>query len=108
MLRCVVVSLTRSGLRHKVRLVAGNCIFPSHALYAICLNCQGTIQGHDQAFPILATGEIGRNLAAWTRRQPIDISPYRFSEDLDFTLREPQHLDANFLKGAFSESGSHG
>ncbi len=28
---------------------------------------------------------------------------YRFSEDLDFTLREPQHLDANFLKGAFSE-----
>ena len=30
---------------------------------------------------------------------------YRFSEDLDFTLRKPDHLDANFLKGAFSEIG---
>ena len=30
---------------------------------------------------------------------------YRFSEDLDFTLRKPEHLDANFLKGAFSEIG---
>ncbi|MCY4139224.1 MAG: nucleotidyl transferase AbiEii/AbiGii toxin family protein [Rhodobacteraceae bacterium] len=28
---------------------------------------------------------------------------YRFSEDLDFTFREPQHLDANFLEGAFSK-----
>ena len=30
---------------------------------------------------------------------------YRFSEDLDFTLRKPEHLDANFLVGAFSEIG---
>lgn len=30
---------------------------------------------------------------------------YRFSEDLDFTLRKPDHLDADFLKGAFSEIG---
>ena len=30
---------------------------------------------------------------------------YRFSEDLDFTLREPEHLDANFLTGVFSEIG---
>ena len=30
---------------------------------------------------------------------------YRFSEDLDFTLREPQHLDANFLQDAFSKIG---
>ena len=30
---------------------------------------------------------------------------YRFSEDLDFTLRKPEHLDANFLTGAFSEIG---
>lgn len=30
---------------------------------------------------------------------------YRFSEDLDFTLREPQHLDANFLQDVFSEIG---
>jgi len=30
---------------------------------------------------------------------------YRFSEDLDFTLRKPEHLDADFLKGAFSEIG---
>ena len=30
---------------------------------------------------------------------------YRFSEDLDFTLRQPEHLEANFLKGAFSEIG---
>ena len=30
---------------------------------------------------------------------------YRFSEDLDFTLRKPEHLDAGFLKGAFSEIG---
>ena len=30
---------------------------------------------------------------------------YRFSEDLDFTLRKPEHLDFNFLKGAFSEIG---
>ena len=30
---------------------------------------------------------------------------YRFSEDLDFTLRKPDHLDASFLKGAFSEIG---
>ena len=30
---------------------------------------------------------------------------YRFSEDLDFTLRKPEHLGANFLQGAFSEIG---
>ena len=30
---------------------------------------------------------------------------YRFSEDLDFTLRKPEHLDADFLKGSFSEIG---
>ena len=30
---------------------------------------------------------------------------YRFSEDLDFTLREPQHFDANLLQDAFSEIG---
>ena len=30
---------------------------------------------------------------------------YRFSGDLDFTLRKPEHLDANFLKSAFSEIG---
>jgi len=30
---------------------------------------------------------------------------YRFSEDLDFTLRNTEHLDAGFLKGAFSEVG---
>jgi predicted nucleotidyltransferase component of viral defense system len=30
---------------------------------------------------------------------------YRFSEDLDFTLRKPEHIDARFLKGAFSEIG---
>lgn len=30
---------------------------------------------------------------------------YRFSEDLDFTLRRPEHLDADFLKGTFSEIG---
>lgn len=28
---------------------------------------------------------------------------YRFSEDLDFTLAEEEHLDADFLHGAFSE-----
>ena len=28
---------------------------------------------------------------------------YRFSEDLDFTLRKPEHIDINFLKNAFSE-----
>lgn len=28
---------------------------------------------------------------------------YRFSEDLDFTLSDVSHLDADFLKGAFSE-----
>lgn len=30
---------------------------------------------------------------------------YRFSEDLDFTLTKPEHLDADFLKQAFSEIG---
>jgi predicted nucleotidyltransferase component of viral defense system len=30
---------------------------------------------------------------------------YRFSEDLDFTLLKPEHLDAGFLKGTFSEIG---
>lgn len=30
---------------------------------------------------------------------------YRFSEDLDFTLHKPRHLDAKFLMGAFSEIG---
>ena len=30
---------------------------------------------------------------------------YRFSEDLDFTIRKPEHLNANFLKRAFSEVG---
>jgi len=28
---------------------------------------------------------------------------YRFSEDLDFTLSKPEHLDASFLKQMFSE-----
>jgi len=28
---------------------------------------------------------------------------YRFSEDLDFTLRDPGHLDAGFLSGTLSE-----
>jgi len=30
---------------------------------------------------------------------------YRFSEDLDFTLRKPEHLDANFLKEVFADIG---
>lgn len=30
---------------------------------------------------------------------------YRFSEDLDFTLLRPEHLDADFLKETFSEIG---
>ena len=30
---------------------------------------------------------------------------YRFSEDLDFTLRKPEHLDASFLQDTFSEIG---
>src|SRR5271168_4761083 len=30
---------------------------------------------------------------------------YRFSEDLDFTLIKSEHLDADFLKNAFSEIG---
>ena len=30
---------------------------------------------------------------------------YRFSEDLDFTLTKPEHLDADFLKSTFSEVG---
>jgi hypothetical protein len=30
---------------------------------------------------------------------------YRFSEDLDFTLLKPEHLDADFLKDVFSEIG---
>lgn len=30
---------------------------------------------------------------------------YRFSEDLDFTLTKPEHLDVDFLKEAFSEIG---
>jgi predicted nucleotidyltransferase component of viral defense system len=30
---------------------------------------------------------------------------YRFSEDLDFTLSDVAHLDAEFLKHAFSEVG---
>ena len=30
---------------------------------------------------------------------------YRFSEDLDFTLLKPEHLDADFLKRVFSETG---
>ncbi len=30
---------------------------------------------------------------------------YRFSEDLDFTLCNPEHLDADFLEGAFSHVG---
>ena len=28
---------------------------------------------------------------------------YRFSEDLDFTLTDPAHLDASFLQPAFAE-----
>jgi predicted nucleotidyltransferase component of viral defense system len=28
---------------------------------------------------------------------------YRFSEDLDFTLREEEHLDEEFLRAAFEE-----
>lgn len=31
---------------------------------------------------------------------------YRFSEDLDFTLRKPEHLDADFLRAAFAEVGA--
>ncbi len=30
---------------------------------------------------------------------------YRFSEDLDFTLIKSEHLDADFLNGAFSKIG---
>ena len=30
---------------------------------------------------------------------------YRFSEDLDFTLRIPEHLDVDFLQSVFSEIG---
>ena len=30
---------------------------------------------------------------------------YRFSEDLDFTLIKPEHIDADFLKNVFSEIG---
>ena len=36
--------------------------FPSRDHDTICPNCQGIIQGKEQAFPIPATGEIGRNL----------------------------------------------
>ena len=79
-LRYVGVSLTRSGLRHKVRLVTGKAGFPSRAHYTIRLNCQGIIQGKDQAFPIPATDEIGRDLVAEPRRQPIYISPFRNGE----------------------------
>ena len=28
---------------------------------------------------------------------------YRFSEDLDFTVRDPAHLDVGFLSGTFAE-----
>jgi predicted nucleotidyltransferase component of viral defense system len=31
---------------------------------------------------------------------------YRFSEDLDFTLRDPAHLNEEFLKGVFAEIGA--
>ena len=30
---------------------------------------------------------------------------YRFSEDLDFTISKPEHLDNDFLKGAFGKIG---
>jgi predicted nucleotidyltransferase component of viral defense system len=30
---------------------------------------------------------------------------YRFSEDLDFTLTDPTHIDAGFLQGVFTEIG---
>ena len=41
MLRYVDVSLTRPGLRHKVRLVTGKADFPSRNHDTIRLNCQG-------------------------------------------------------------------
>lgn len=31
---------------------------------------------------------------------------YRFSEDLDFTLTDPAHIDAEFLQGVFAEIGA--
>ena len=31
---------------------------------------------------------------------------YRFSEDLDFTLTDPAHIDADFLKRIFAEIGA--
>jgi predicted nucleotidyltransferase component of viral defense system len=31
---------------------------------------------------------------------------YRFSEDLDFTLTDPSHIDANFLRQVFAEIGA--
>lgn len=31
---------------------------------------------------------------------------YRFSEDLDFTLTDPAHIDEAFLKEAFAQIGS--
>ena len=40
-----------------------------------------------------------------TRPKKCCFETYRFSEDPDFTLRNPEHLDAGFLKGAFSEIG---
>ncbi len=58
------VSLTRSGLRHKVRLVTGKAGFPSRDHDTICLNCQGINQGHGQVSATAMTREIDRKLAA--------------------------------------------
>jgi len=37
--------------------------------------------------------------------EEIFFETYRFSEDLDFTIIKPEHLDADFLKNVFSEIG---
>ncbi len=44
-----------------------------------------------------------RTSRADLRATPANFEKYRFSEDLNFTVRDPAHLDFGFLSCAFAE-----
>lgn len=87
-------------------------MIPKHEIVALAT--QSNLQTHviekDYALGWLLAG-ISQNSAinsAWvfkggTCLKKCYFETYRFSEDLDFTLRDPSHIDAEFLLATFAE-----
>ncbi|MFN8552593.1 MAG: nucleotidyl transferase AbiEii/AbiGii toxin family protein [Candidatus Obscuribacterales bacterium] len=60
----------------------------------------GWILGGIHANPVLANGWVFKG---GTCLKKCYFETYRFSEDLDFTIREPRHIDQEFLKTQLTE-----